>query len=332
MKADLLQVVEAAYHLDGSDGQWLQGLTDAVGPHIDAGYGVYGATIDAADSGHMRVGPVACYRGDPAFVRAIHLTNASLSSTEVERTYRNTSAINTATERVGVAKWNEAASRHGPPGIRDCAAVIAADARGVGCMVIAPLDYVHRYSRRVKRVWERVVAHVVAMQRLRGSLPNAEERVRSEGEAVLSPAGEVEHALGSARSASARALLQAAAIARERARGPLRRQDPEEAVEMWRALVAGRWSIVDRFDRDGRRFLIAHENEPQAAEPLALTVRERQVVTRVAMGHSNKLVAYELGLSVGSVSAYLNTAMRKLGLRSRVDLARLVCAARSPSP
>jgi DNA-binding NarL/FixJ family response regulator len=97
---------------------------------------------------------------------------------------------------------------------------------------------------------------------------------------------------------------------------------------MWRAMVAGRWSIVDRFDRDGRRFLIAHQNEPEAAAPRALTRRERQVVSYAAMGHSNKLIAYELGLSVGAVSAYLNVGMRKLGLDSRVDLARLMQAVR----
>jgi DNA-binding CsgD family transcriptional regulator len=41
------------------------------------------------------------------------------------------------------------------------------------------------------------------------------------------------------------------------------------------------------------------------------------------MGHSNKLIAYELGLSVGTVSAYLARATRKLGLDSRLDVVRL---------
>ncbi|MHB8420568.1 MAG: response regulator transcription factor [Myxococcales bacterium] len=69
---------------------------------------------------------------------------------------------------------------------------------------------------------------------------------------------------------------------------------------------------------------MAHENQPEAIGPRTLTERERQIVSHVAMGHSNKLVAYELGLSVGSVGAYLNRAMRKLGLRSRLELARLL--------
>ena len=46
-------------------------------------------------------------------------------------------------------------------------------------------------------------------------------------------------------------------------------------------------------------------------------------MTFAGLGHSNKLIAYELGLSLGSVSAYLASAMRKLGFDSRVDLVRV---------
>jgi DNA-binding NarL/FixJ family response regulator len=247
----------------------------------------------------------------------------------VETMYRPAPVITTATEKVGAKAWNELARPRGPSDVADCAAVLAIGEHSVGSMVIMPLDQAHRFSRPVKRVWARVVAHVVAMQRLRASLTLAAPRARAEGVAVLSPSGKVEHATTAAQSTSARVLLREAAIARERARGRLRRSDPDEAVEMWRALVDGRWSIVDRFDRDGRRFLIAHENEPQALEPRALTPRERQVVTFAAMGHSNKLIAYELGLATGAVGRYLAVAMKKLGLRARVDLARVVHEARS---
>lgn len=324
MKPDLLQVIEAAHQLDGSPTRWLQELTNAVGPLLDEGYGAYGVTIDASGPHGMRVGKVVTYRGSPVFVRAIQLTNAALSKEDVKATYLGTPAIVTATERVGVARWNALARPHSPSEIVDCAAVIAADARGVGCMINVPMARLHRYPPRVRRVWARVSAHVVAMQRLRRGLARLGARQRAEGEAVLSSDGKVRHAEGPARSRSARALLRAPALDRERARSRLRRDSPEEAVELWRALVDGRWSIVDRFNRDGRRFLIAHENELETASQLSLTTRERQVVTCVAMGHSNKLVAYELGLSVGAVSSYLRLAMRKLGLSSRLDLARLL--------
>ncbi|WP_394847853.1 LuxR C-terminal-related transcriptional regulator [Pendulispora brunnea] len=64
-----------------------------------------------------------------------------------------------------------------------------------------------------------------------------------------------------------------------------------------------------------------------------LTHRERQTVAMAALGHSNKVIADELGLSVSAVSAYLARAARKLRVDSRVDLARLYrdTAPRPPS-
>ncbi len=322
MPADLLHVVEAAYQLELDDASWLQGLTNAIGPLLDDGFGVYGATIDASQPQHMRVADVVSYRGQPIFVDAIYGTAAAMTAPEVKVAYRHVRALTTATERFGARAWSVITAAHGLPDVGDCAAVLATDPRGVGCMVIAPLRRAQRYSLRVRNSWARVVAHVVALHRLRYGVRQTTGDRNQEGEAVLSPTGKLEHAVGAATEKSARTLLREAALLRETARGRVRRRDPEAAVEMWRALVAGRWSIVDRFDRDGRRFLIAHENEPHVAEPRALTARERQVVTYAAIGHSNKLMAYELGISVGSVSAYLTQAMRKLGISSRVDLAR----------
>lgn len=42
-----------------------------------------------------------------------------------------------------------------------------------------------------------------------------------------------------------------------------------------------------------------------------------------AVGHGLKVIAYDLGLDVSTVSLHLKSAMRKLGVRSRVDLVRV---------
>ena len=94
----------------------------------------------------------------------------------------------------------------------------------------------------------------------------------------LTPGGRVEHAHGVATSRAARESLKAGTQAIERARGPLRRRDPAEAVEVWRGLVSGLWSLVDHFDTDGRRYLVAHRNDATTPDPRALTERERQVL------------------------------------------------------
>jgi DNA-binding NarL/FixJ family response regulator len=55
-----------------------------------------------------------------------------------------------------------------------------------------------------------------------------------------------------------------------------------------------------------------------------LTPREQRVVAYATLGFSNKAIGYELGLSTSAVAAHLTRAMRKLGARSRVSLARLL--------
>src|SRR5262249_38062404 len=85
---------------------------------------------------------------------------------------------------------------------------------------------------------------------------------------------------------------------------------------------SGEWSLVDHFEASGRRYLLARRNDPQVAQPRALTLRERQVLAYAAVGHSQKFIAFELGLAPSTVAQHLTSGMRKLGVKSRLDLAR----------
>jgi DNA-binding CsgD family transcriptional regulator len=53
-------------------------------------------------------------------------------------------------------------------------------------------------------------------------------------------------------------------------------------------------------------------------------MREAQVARGAALGHSNKLIAYELGLATSTVSTLLARAIRKLRLHSRGALIRRI--------
>jgi len=55
-----------------------------------------------------------------------------------------------------------------------------------------------------------------------------------------------------------------------------------------------------------------------------LTTRERQVVSHVCSGMSDKDIARELGISFATVRTHLDRAFQKLGVDNRVKLARLV--------
>lgn len=82
--------------------------------------------------------------------------------------------------------------------------------------------------------------------------------------------------------------------------------------------------MVDWFDTDGRRFVLAIPNPPEVTDPRGLTERENQVVGYAMLGDANKMIAYRLGLSRSRVSLLLRSAMKKLGLRTRAQMVRMV--------
>ncbi len=67
-------------------------------------------------------------------------------------------------------------------------------------------------------------------------------------------------------------------------------------------------------------------NELSDSEPLfgALSKREQQVACQIASGHSNKVIARELGISDGTVKLHVKSILKKLSLNSRVEVAVMV--------
>jgi DNA-binding CsgD family transcriptional regulator len=206
-------------------------------------------------------------------------------------------------------------------GFQDALALKSADPTSLGCIVVLPIESTSGLNRATLLQWKRLAAHIAAGFRIRRKIAESAADDATHGaEAILKPNGAVAHATDATAPRSTRAALREAVLAADRARGPLRRRAPDEAIEVWRGLVAGRWTLLDHFDRDGRRYLVAHRNDPDAHDPRALTLRERQVVGYVALGQSNKLIAYELGLSESTIGVLVHRAAAKLGARSRAQL------------
>lgn len=107
----------------------------------------------------------------------------------------------------------------------------------------------------------------------------------------------------------------------------LRRMDParctrtarsrEDARALWLALLAGQFAILESFDRDGRRIVLAVRDRSRRQ---VLTPREAAVVRAAARGLSNKEIGSELGMATGTVGVHLASALRKLGLPNRRGL------------
>jgi len=65
----------------------------------------------------------------------------------------------------------------------------------------------------------------------------------------------------------------------------------------------------------------ARRNAPPYS-PSALTAREREIAELVAAGRTNREIAEQLVLSTRTIEAHLRNVYAKLGVRSRVELAR----------
>jgi DNA-binding CsgD family transcriptional regulator len=206
----------------------------------------------------------------------------------------------------------------------------ALDPSGIGCMLVLSA-HEPEFNLRPgdKALLERMANHLAAACRCRrrlqavrpsaGSGP-AEEPLTHFAEAIVDGEGRIVHAEGAAREETAREQIRAAAAAIDSARSHSRRRDGIQALETWHPLTAARWTLVDSFESDGRRYVVARENQAGAPDLGAFTDRERQIVVHAALGQTNKEIAYMLGISESTVRVLVARAARRLGTRTRREL------------
>ena len=165
-------------------------------------------------------------------------------------------------------------------------------------------------------------AHIKAGLRLRRRLTQPSLAVAPpEDGAVLDASACLVHAEGEAREPEARALLEHKTREIDRARTQAAGRN-DDALAVWQGLIDGRWSLVERFDSDGKRYLLAHKNPETVTDPRGLTSLESRVTGLAVRGYSDKLVAYHLGIPEGTVASCIARALRKLGLADRMELVR----------
>ena len=170
--------------------------------------------------------------------------------------------------------------------------------------------------------WTRLGVHIAAAERLRRRLGAGVEAggraLLEQADAVLNPDGRVCNLTDS--TVSDRDALSGFVKALDSARAGDARGRGDDLLSLWQGLLRGRWSVFDQVDTDGRRYVVAFENDPDAAGPRRLSRRQRQVATYAAQGHTNKVIAYELGITTTTVATHLRGALSKLRLSRRTDL------------
>lgn len=321
--ADPIGLVEAGYAFDEPHDQWLARLAEKARA-FSVGGGVVAYSVDPSKV--RCIDGVALHGGaTEETARSIATVSAGFPSALVPRVF-------SPTEFVGNCAWRlrrlaaetrlpwEALNRRGAYTLPSMWALISGDPRRRAVVLAFPsrggreLPIDEAFPRAASKTLGRVGAHLGAALRLR--------QLAGLTDAVLSPGGKVLHAEADAKGLTARRALVDAVIASERARGRLRRKDPDEAVKAWQALVSGQWTIVDTVERDGKRMLLARKNPVAGADLLQLTPGESEVAWLVSLGHSNKYVGYELGLPVTTIISRLRAAFRKLRVTNRAELIR----------
>ena len=323
----IIDFTEAVYDLELSEGDWLPTLLRRGLPVLDQGLGVAGYEYGLPpDGGDVELLNLNVASGPEDFAER-HMQALSTTDPEVLRAQLFGGCATTGSENA-LATNRPQDLEHYLSYVDYCKDVLyltAMDRKGAGVAIVAPLKKVTTLSAHEAQRWQMLAAHVEAGHRLRRGLSDIQAGEGSGlpigAEAVLDPTNlRVTDAIGPAQQSSATQKLREAALSVDRARGKMRKDDPEQALAIWKALVRGRWSIVDWFDTDGRRYVLGVPNSPSVSDPRGLTERERQIVVEAIMGHTNKMTAYRLGLSKSRVSSVLRSAMRKLGVQTRAQL------------
>ncbi|MGB8224644.1 MAG: helix-turn-helix transcriptional regulator [Polyangiales bacterium] len=323
----IIDFTEAAYDLELSNEDWLRSILERGLPVLDQGLGVAGYEYGRPpNGGEVDLRRVHVASGPKDFAER-HLRALSTTDPAVLRRQLRPGCASTGSM---TSKDNPEELEHYVSHVDYCKDVLfltAVDSRGVGVAVVAPLAEVTTLSPQDEQRWQMLAAHVETGHRLRQGLhaDDLEEEQTSDlpldAEAIFEAKNfRVTDLAGQARKGAVTKKLREAALIVDRARGRMRDTDPDRALEMWKALVQGRWSMVDWFDSDRRRYVLAIPNSPDSGDPRGLSERESQVVAQAVMGHSNKIIAYRLGLSTSRVSLLLRNAMRKLGARTRAQL------------
>jgi predicted Ser/Thr protein kinase len=316
VELDVIDVIDASYQMEGDDQVWLQQVGRAAYAAMGANLGVFGYLYKVGENGKLALEATSVSDDSLKTMSAgLYLASQVFPSEWVREIFGRVHCVTAShfggseTEAM-VLQW----VRKLLPNYADILNVTAIDPSKKGVGIAIPLSQTTKLSNAMETTWHRVATHIAAGYRLRRRLAVAESLRPEAADAILSPAGKIEHLGASAKPTIAQEALQQAVRAIDRSRSSLRRSDPDGVVAQRRGLVAARWTLVDREESDGKRFLLAHRNAPEIYDGAkSLTADERQAVGYSALGHGHDLIAYEMGVDASVVADLLRQAARKLG-------------------
>ncbi|NNE17553.1 MAG: helix-turn-helix transcriptional regulator [Myxococcales bacterium] len=324
-KSAAIALVEAAYSLLADEAAWLEGVLEAALPVT--GNAVFASGMIYSRPPGARSARVQTWKhvGARDHMKRAAREYARKVPTDLERIWLGAGTANTVSQ-ISPESRQLCQSFAAKTGLAaDALLLNALDPDGRGASVAMWLPVETELKRDERERWRQLGAHLTAGHRVRravASLNSDSTALPCGAEAVVDPTTfHVVDAAGPGKDRKVVETLRDSARRVDRARGNMRTTNPDEALETWWALVRGRWSMLDWFDSDGRRFVLGIPNPPKLGDPRGLTEREHQVATYAALGESGKMIGYRLGISKSTVSNALDGAMHKFGVKTQPQLA-----------
>jgi DNA-binding NarL/FixJ family response regulator len=315
-----IELLKNVYSLAASDSDWMGIVLRHCEGAFDSGEGVFGYLHDASTEGSASIAGFHQRGTDRALQRLFQdLHDIEPSAMRRLASQEGSFVGSCSTAPVFETPLPRSVERLGDEGVADSVTIVAIADDKVLCLGSPATDFI-RLPLKVRRQWESLMPHVSAAFRLRtrfgrwrqlGLVDPVRGAVDAEGSAVpfreelLQAARDRDVALGR--------------VSRLRSDGP--------ASALFPALVAGRFSLVDQWDADGKRHVVVLDNPEKRVDPRALTTAELRIARGLVDGESTKEMAHSFDVSVSTVTTLASKVYEKLGVRNRGEL-RILAEAR----
>ena len=206
-------------------------------------------------------------------------------------------------------------------GLPDIAGLHGPQGDGFGLAVLMELCKTWgAFSAAEEQLWKSIACHLAVSRKVR-------QMIQARGpDLEIHPGGRCLHARDDDAARAAGEVADAAT--RLHAGG---RSRAEDGLALWDELLRGGWYIATQFGLGGHHRIVAVRLQAPEARALSrLSQAERAVAEHVADGLANREVAAQLNVPVATVATRLRRALRKLGLRRRMELIRLARRLRQP--
>jgi DNA-binding NarL/FixJ family response regulator len=304
------ELVEAAYRFDLSESAQLAGLLNVFDRRYETGRPLFAFTSSLRGGRAVYRSLVAANIGRVSLDGLLLDEHAAVPTEDIHRMYfgepsrRNLATLVNPLYRPALQAL----------GIREFVAVSSPTGTGSSVVIGAIHDDAHSIVASEQNYWAPIAHHLAAAQRIREQISLHVDGIFRVDRGNMEP----DHLAAIATEPTVRDALRTAVLQRERVRAGKRSSD----TALWPALILGQWTLIDRFDSAGARYLLVVRNPPGCLLFHTLTTREHRVVEAQARGDSNKVIAIELGVSEPTVSRAAHSALTKLGFR----LAELLAA------